>query len=254
VLVEALAVRGRRVVEIGPGGGVLTGPLLDAGVTSVWALERDPVWALELRRRIRDPRLSIAILDALDIDWPAWPEGAPLTGNLPYNVGTPILEAWLKRASRSPCAGVMVQWEVAERLCAGPGDEAYGALSVLVASRAVARPLGRVPKGAFVPAPKVDGGLVLLERKVDAGSEAQLDELERTIKAAFSMRRKTLRNSLSSRFGLNATVEALSRAGIAERTRAEELGLTEFETLARFLSSASAAPAMRRNARGELNS
>jgi 16S rRNA (adenine1518-N6/adenine1519-N6)-dimethyltransferase len=255
-LVEALDIRDREVVEIGPGGGVLTGPLLEGGARSIWALERDPVWALELRRRIRDPRLSIAILDALEIEWAAWPPGALLAGNLPYNVGTPLLEAWLKRATRSPRAGVMLQWEVAERLCAAPGDDAYGGLSVLVASRAVARSLGRVPKGAFVPAPKVDGGLVLLERKVPADaetsatSEADLAALESTVRAAFSMRRKTLRNALSSRFGLARTIDALARAGIEERTRAEQLGLAEFETLTRYLSP----PEMRRNPPAELNS
>ena len=238
VLVGALAVGGRSVVEIGPGGGVLTRPLLEAGAVKVLAIERDPAWAFELANRmtdrITDRRLSIVVQDALDLPWEALPEGTLLAGNLPYNVGTVILEEWLKRATTSPRAGVMVQWEVAERLCAEVGDAAYGALSVLVASRATTRLLDRVPKGAFVPPPKVDGGLVLIERKPPSDG-LDLDALEVTIKAAFSQRRKMLRNSLVQTFGSEAARAALMAAGIAETARAEELGLAEFERLASAL-------------------
>jgi 16S rRNA (adenine1518-N6/adenine1519-N6)-dimethyltransferase len=234
VLVAALSVEGRPVVEVGPGGGVLTRPLLDAGAARIMAIERDPAWAFELGRRVKDRRLSTVVQDALDLAWEALPEGTLLAGNLPYNVGTVILEEWLKRATASPRAGVMVQWEVAERLCAAVGDPAYGALSVLVASRATTRLLDRVPKGAFVPPPKVDGGLVLIDRKPPRQG-LDLDSLEITIKAAFSQRRKMLRNSLSSRFGPLATRAALADAGIAETARAEQLGLAEFEGLATAL-------------------
>ncbi len=234
VLVAALAVDGRSVLEVGPGGGVLTRPLLDAEADRIVAVERDPAWAFELARRVQDPRLSIVVQDALDLAWEALPEGTLLAGNLPYNVGTVILEEWLKRATTSPRAGVMVQWEVAERLCAAPGEPAYGALSVLVASRATTRLLDRVPKGAFVPPPKVDGGLVLIERKPAAEGQ-DLDSLEVTIKAAFSQRRKMLRNSLVQTFGSAAARAALLAAGIAETARAEELGLAEFERLATAL-------------------
>ena len=159
------------------------------------------------------------------------PAGFLLAGNLPYQVATPLLQTWLEGAPQSPRAGVMVQWEVAERLCARPGDAAYGALSLQVAARADVSMVRRVPKGAFVPPPKVDGGVVLLERRENVPA-ALLPDYSRVVKAAFARRRKMLRGSLAAVYGGERARAALADAAIAETARPEELGVDEFVRLA----------------------
>ncbi|MGE5233953.1 MAG: ribosomal RNA small subunit methyltransferase A, partial [Acidobacteriota bacterium] len=165
-LVEFLRPRGERVLEIGPGGGVLTAELARAGA-HVLALELDRAWAIRLRRlAVGGAPIAIAVGDALDLDWQRLAPGTLVTGNLPYNVATALIERCLVAAAGVPRAAFLVQLEVAERLTAAPGDEAYGSLSVLVAAYARPTWLGRVRRGSFVPPPKVDGGFVGLERRV----------------------------------------------------------------------------------------
>ncbi len=123
------------VIEIGPGGGVLTAELLAAGA-EVLALELDPEWAEELQLRIRDERLSVKVGDVLDFDWASLPSGTLVCGNLPYQVGTAIVDRVLRAFPRVERAAFLLQREVVDRLVAGPGDAEFGSLSLLTQARA----------------------------------------------------------------------------------------------------------------------
>lgn len=226
-LVAALAPAGERVLEIGPGGGMLTAELLAAGAT-VLGWELDPEWAFALRRRLPDPRLRLVVADALDLDWSRLPAPTLVAGNLPYNVATVLIERMLPHGDRVPRAAFLVQKEVADRLVAGPRDKAYGSLSLVVAAYAEARLLGRVRKGSFRPPPKVESAFVGFTLKAPPLPAEQMPDFLRMVRLAFGQRRKTLRNSLAAGWGRERTEAVLARVGIGEKVRAEELGLAEF--------------------------
>jgi 16S rRNA (adenine1518-N6/adenine1519-N6)-dimethyltransferase len=251
-LLDFLRPEGRLVVEIGPGGGVLTRELLDAGARVV-AVELDPAWSEELRRRIDSPRLEIHVGDALELDWAGFPDGTLVAGNLPYNVGTAIVERLLRVRPAIERAGFLLQREVVDRIVAGAGDEAYGALSVLVALRAAARRLGIVRPGAFVPPPKVDSAFVGFTPVALPGalSPDRAEAFETWIRVAFGQRRKTLANALAGLHPRAAVVAAL--AGIARdaTVRAEALALPELVQLFAVLEGAPGA--MPREAGGTIS-
>lgn len=228
------------MVEVGPGGGVLTAELVRAGAR-VWAFELDLAWTGTLHGRLRrsvfDPPPAhppaIVAADALEIPWGRMPPGTLAAGNLPYNVATPIIERVLRHPDRIARAAFLVQKEVGERLVARPGDKAYGALSVKVQARATAHLLAIVRAGSFRPPPKVDGAFVgLVLRQPEDGPEARA-ALDATVDLAFSRRRKTLANSLGSGWGKERAIAVLESVGISPRARAEELGLDEFRALTR---------------------
>lgn len=226
-LIAFLAPAGERVLEIGPGGGVLTRELLAAGARVIgWELDR--AWAAALRRRLPDPRLSLVVGDALEIAWERLPTPTLVAGNLPYNVATAILEDLLPHHARVPRAGFLVQKEVADRLTAGPGDPAYGSLSVIVAAYARARVLGKVRPGSFRPPPKVDSAFVGFELRPPPLPDSEMPGFVRFVRLAFSQRRKTLRNALGSGWGKGRAEAVLARVGIPGKARAEELGMGEF--------------------------
>jgi 16S rRNA (adenine1518-N6/adenine1519-N6)-dimethyltransferase len=222
---EPAAYPGRRVLEIGPGGGVLTAELMAAGAR-VLGWELDLEWATELRRRL--PGIQLVIGDALEIAWSRLPVPTLAAGNLPYNVATAILERMLPHHERVPKAAFLVQKEVADRLVARPRDEAYGSLSLLVAAYAHARPLGRVRKGSFRPPPKVEGGFVGLELHPPPLPPEEMPELIALIRLAFNQRRKTLRNALAAGWGRERAEAVLAAVGLPEKVRGEELGLEAF--------------------------
>ncbi len=232
-LIQFLAPVGERVLEIGPGGGVLTAELLAAGAR-VLGWELDPAWAAFLRRRFPDPRFSLAphlalvVGDALEIAWDRLPAPTLVTGNLPYNVSTAILEDLLPHHTRIPRAAFLVQKEVADRIVAAPGTDAYGSFSVIVVAYARPRILGRVRPGSFRPPPKVDSAFVGLELKPPPLPQEEMADFVAFVRLAFAKRRKTVRNSLASGWGREKAEAALAAAGIPERARAEELGLGEF--------------------------
>jgi 16S rRNA (adenine1518-N6/adenine1519-N6)-dimethyltransferase len=228
-LIHFLEPAGRRVLEIGPGGGVLTAELLAAGAR-VLGWELDLEWAAVLRRRLslRLPDLRLVVADALEIDWSRLPAPTLAAGNLPYNVATVIVERMLPHHDRIPKAAFLVQKEVADRLVARPGDEAYGSLSLLVAAYARARLLGRVRRGSFRPPPKVEGGFVGFELQPPPLPPEQMPELIALIRLAFNQRRKTLRNALAAGWGKERAAAVLSAVGLPEKVRGEELGLAEF--------------------------
>lgn len=230
---------GAAAVEIGPGGGALTRELLARGARVV-AIELDPRWAFALRARFASERaaaLAIAVADALTVDWERLPAGWRVAGNLPYNVGTVIVERLLRAAPAGTRAGFLLQREVVERMVAGPGDEAYGALSLLVAMRARAERLAIVRPGSFVPPPTVDSAFVGFELVAPPLAEPRMAGVERLVRAAFAQRRKSLRNALGAVYGRDAAAAALATAGIASGRRAEQLGLAEFLALAAALGN-----------------
>ncbi len=229
-LIEFLSpLSGARVLEIGPGGGVLTAELLRAGA-EVLAWEVDPEWAFALRGRFGPSaaKLSIVAGDALEIPWERLAEPTLVAGNLPYNVATPLIERILTRGAAVPRAAVLVQYEVAERLVAGPGDSAYGSMSVLVAAYAHAHLLGQVKKGSFRPPPKVDGGFVGFNLRPPPLPPAEMPAFIAMVRLAFGQRRKTLKNALAAGWGKERAAAVLEAAGIDPGLRAEALGLGEF--------------------------
>jgi 16S rRNA (adenine1518-N6/adenine1519-N6)-dimethyltransferase len=242
-LIEFLQPSGQRVVEVGPGGGVLTAELLAAGAR-VLACEMDLAWAAELRRRARlwgagsggagaGRPPAIVVEDALDLPWGRLPAPTLAAGNLPYSIATALLGELLPHHRRVPRAAFLVQREVAERLLAGPGDPAYGSFSVLVAAYARAKPLGRVRRGSFRPPPKVEGAYVGFELRPPPLPDSEMPAFLATVRLAFAQRRKTLRNALAAGWGKERAAAALAALGLPEDARAERLGLPELVELHR---------------------
>jgi 16S rRNA (adenine1518-N6/adenine1519-N6)-dimethyltransferase len=223
---------GATVLEIGPGRGALTAHLRAAGHPVV-AVELDEDLAAALTGR-RDPGLTVLRADFLRLDLDALPPGPlPVVANLPYSTGTAIVTRLLEHPARFPRLVVMLQLEVAQRLCAAPGSRAYGGLSVLVALHAQASLGFVVPPGAFAPRPKVDSAVVRLD--VQEAPRAPVGDerlFRRVVLAAFAQRRKTLRNALGAAFGAAIAAELLARAGVDPQRRAETLSLDEFARLA----------------------
>ncbi|GAN53683.1 dimethyladenosine transferase [Tanticharoenia sakaeratensis NBRC 103193] len=222
---------GRHIVEIGPGPGGLTRALLATSATSVDAVELDQR-AIPLldELAIHYPgRLRITEADAVGLDATALcPAPRQIIANLPYNVGTPLLIGWLRQAASWEALTLMFQAEVAERICAAPGDSAYGRLAVISQWCAECHVVMDVPPGAFSPPPKVHSAVVLIRPHAEQPAPALFAAMERVTALAFGQRRKMLRSSLKSAGG-----EALlGRAGIDPTRRAETLSVAEFATLA----------------------
>ncbi len=219
---------GDHFVEIGPGRGALTGPLLSAGA-SVHAVEIDRELARGLRESFPHERLSVHLADALEFDYSALEGmGVPdarlrLIGNLPYYLSTPLLFRLLDSAAGFRDMIVMLQREVAERLCASPGSRRYGRLSVMAAVRCRAEPCFSVAPGAFEPRPKVHSTVVRLTPD-SRYRIRRADAFERVVRQAFSQRRKTIANALR---GL-ADKEQITAAGIDPALRAEQIAVKAY--------------------------
>ena len=231
---------GKTVIEVGPGPGGLTRALIAAGAGRVIAIERDErcLAALaEIEKRFPN-RLTVIAGDALTTDMAALAAGpSAIVANLPYNVATPLLVAWLKTEPWPPWYAsmtLMFQREVAERIVAGHGSKTYGRLSVLAQWRTEARILFDIDPRAFTPPPKVTSSLV---RFVPRPSPMACDPwlLERVTTAAFGQRRKMLRQSLKT-LGVDPG-RLLQRAGIGETERAEDIEVAGFVGLARALAA-----------------
>ena len=228
------------VLEVGPGLGSLTLALLEAGAGRLLAVEIDPVLAAALPQTIaaRAPelagRVSVVAADALRIgarDLPAAP--AVLVANLPYNVAVPVVLHLLAVLPSLRRGLVMVQAEVADRMCAAPGSRVYGTPSAKLAWFAEARPAGPVPRSVFWPVPNVDSRLVAFTRRDPPQTTATREEVFAVVDAAFRQRRKTLRAALSGWAGSAPEAERLLRAaGLDPGARGETLGIAEFARLA----------------------
>jgi 16S rRNA (adenine1518-N6/adenine1519-N6)-dimethyltransferase len=238
--ITALAEVGPRdvVLEVGPGFGSLTLPLLDAA-RRVIAIEVDPVLAAQLPLTVaqRAPglagRLDVVAADAARVSsLPGEPPTA-LVANLPYNVAVPVVLHLLATVTSLRRGLVMVQAEVAARMCAPPGSRVYGVPSAKLAWFGQARKAGSVSRGVFWPVPRVDSGLVSLIRdpppQVGVGREAVFAVID----AAFSQRRKTLRSALARWAGsAGAAEQVLTAAGVDPALRGEALGIAEFTRVA----------------------
>ena len=229
------------VLEAGPGPGGLTRALLEAAAQVV-AVEMDARF-LPLLGELGEAaggRLSVERADALAMDDVALLErhasGLPvrIVSNLPYNIGTALLIKWLTGPLRPQAMALMFQKEVAQRIVAGVGDNAYGRLAVIAQALCEARIVMDLPARAFTPPPKVDSAVVLLTPLPDRPTDALIAALEKVTAAAFGQRRKMLRSSLKPIGG-----EALCvAAGIKPQARAEEIAVAGFLALAAQLMTA----------------
>ena len=221
------------LVEIGPGLGAMTHPLIER-VPHLHVVEIDRDLIARLRERYSPDRLSIHEGDALKFDFSTL--GAPLrvAGNLPYNISTPILFHLAEFADRVKDMTFMLQKEVVMRMVAEPGTEEYGRLSVMLQYRFRMGRLFDVPPGAFRPAPKVMSSIVrmvpLPAEQLGAHDDALLGEI---VTAAFGQRRKTLRNTLKDYLD-DAGFAAL---GIDPGLRGERLSVAEFVAIANYCSA-----------------
>ncbi len=239
---EAGFTEGETVYEVGPGPGGLTRALLMEGAGRVVAVERDArcVPILGEIAALRAGCLELIGADAMEVDerhlltslGVALP--VPVVANLPYNVGTALLIKWLTAGDWPPWWAhltLMFQAEVAERLIAQPGDEAYGRLSVLAQWRSVPRILFNVGRKAFVPPPNVDSAIVRVTPLAEPRFPARREDLEKVTAAAFGQRRKMLRGSLKAL--TPHALEILEETGIDGSLRAEDLSLEQFCAIAR---------------------
>lgn len=224
---------GGTVLEIGAGLGALTRPLL-ARAACVIAVERDRDLVPILREELVDDALVLLEADAAQLDWRAELERGPtprvVAGNLPYQITGRLVQRATEIAAHIDRAVFMLQREVADRLCAAPGSAGYSALSVFTQAAFEVRRALRVPAGCFAPVPKVDSAVVVLTPSLRA---AETDAFRAVVKAAFSTRRKTLRNSLKTLGWSREDIEARARAAnIDLDARAETLAVEDFARLA----------------------
>ncbi len=226
------------VLEIGPGFGALTIPLART-VRRVVAVEKDEKVMEMLGEKLERAGISNVKLlhgDILKTDFDSLydsiDEKLNIIGNLPYNISSPVLKKLMANRGKISRAVLMFQKEFAERLIASPGKKTYGAITVLLRYNAEASALFRVPKEAFRPKPKVESMVICIDfQRPYSHRPVKEESLKRVVKAAFSRRRKTLLNALSSvkDLGDKATVlKALQECGIDPTRRAETLHMEDF--------------------------
>ena len=229
---------GVHAIEIGPGPGGLTRSLLRAGAANVTAIEFDPR-AIEAQQHLADAaagRLRLIQGDALALDLlDIVPDGPrAIIANLPYNIATPLLVGWLRQIHADPGAyrsmTLMFQREVADRITASVGANAYGRLSVLCQALCQVKRVFDIPGSAFVPPPKVTSSVVHFV-PLPAAPRPSFSAIERITAAAFGQRRKMLRSSLS---GFRDVLDA---SGIDGSLRAEQLSIESFMALATVLDA-----------------
>ncbi|HJU07488.1 MAG TPA: 16S rRNA (adenine(1518)-N(6)/adenine(1519)-N(6))-dimethyltransferase RsmA [Rhodanobacteraceae bacterium] len=223
---------GERIVEIGPGEGALTLPLLDtAGALTAIELDAELIEPLREKSKAHG-ELTILHADVLETDLTALANGRKLrlAGNLPYYVSSPLLFHCLQHARAIADMHFMLQKEVVDRMAAAPGSKTYGRLSVMLQLACTVEPLLRVPAGAFRPPPQVESAVVRLIPRPQAQlpSPELIPMIENIVRAAFGQRRKTLSNALSG----TLDVDAIRAAGIDPRARAETLSPQQYVALA----------------------
>ena len=238
------------VIEIGPGTGALTLPLVErAGRVIAVELDDDMIEGLRVKTFGMD-NVEIIHGDILETDIKGISEAAMkeyglselrITGNLPYYITTPIIMKLLDEDTGAKSITVMMQKEVADRIAAEPGTRAAGAITCRVHYRAEVTEIIDVPRECFYPVPGVDSAVLRLDLRSEPAVKVKDEKmLERVIRAGFSMRRKTLLNALSTLEGYNKAMltQALEAAGIDPGRRAETLSLEEFARLADSLQEA----------------
>lgn len=228
--------QGERIVELGPGAGTLTAALLRQGAHVV-GVERDPAMRALLEEEFRDFALTVVDADAaaLDLRSPELQgdgERVAVCGNLPYAISGAIFRRLVEERDRIDRSVVMVQREVALRLAASAGEKAYGALSVFIGTVFNVEPVMRVKPGSFFPAPRVESAVVRLTPLETERAPVDDAHFIAVVRAAFGMRRKTLRNALKR---IEGSREALETAGIDGGRRGETLTPEEFASVAAAL-------------------
>lgn len=227
-----------RLIEIGPGLGALTCQLIQPLThLTVVELDRDIIPKLEERcskQKTAHGKLTILAQDALTLDLGPLTADGPvrIAGNLPYNIATPLIFHLLEQSHRIVDMTFMLQKEVVDRLAAHPGSRDYGRLSLMVQAVADVESLFIVPPTAFNPPPKVDSAIVrLVPRDRPLVSDDLKPVFGELVTLAFAHRRKTLQNNLKHRLPTSTIVAA----GLDPGTRAEQVSLDEFITLARVV-------------------
>ena len=232
--------RGDRLVEIGPGRGALTRPLLER-VDHLTVIEVDRDLAADLCAAHPPGRLTVIVADALTVDLGAIHAGASglrIVGNLPYHISSPLLFHCARFIANIADLHFMLQAEVVDRMAAAPDTPEYGRLSVTLQSAFAVEKLFRVPAGAFQPVPAVESAVVRLT-PLGAARPLIRDQrvFEAIVAAGFGQRRKTLRNALQKHIG----ADALLRLGVDPGMRAETLPVTAFVAIANAVALAQGA-------------
>ncbi|MBK7824700.1 16S rRNA (adenine(1518)-N(6)/adenine(1519)-N(6))-dimethyltransferase RsmA [Nannocystis sp.] len=229
---------GMRVVEIGAGLGTLTDHLLATGA-EVWAIERDRDLCTVLRAELGDrPNLVLHEADAVRFDYAAAAKDQvtppAIVGNLPYQLTGPLLFVLLDHHAWTGPWVVMVQKEVADRLCSPPGSREYGGVTAVMSRvRAVTR-VCAAPRGCFLPPPRVDSAVIRLDpHPQPRGEVADAHGFQQLVRATFQQRRKVLSNALTSLAGRDAALRWCAVAGVDPGIRPERLGPEEFAALQR---------------------
>jgi 16S rRNA (adenine1518-N6/adenine1519-N6)-dimethyltransferase len=235
------SLEGFTIIEVGPGPGGLTRALLMEGADQVVAIERDEraLPALAEISTAWPGKLTVIHGDALTADWQkiAGQRPVKIVANLPYNIATPLLTGWLTRHSWPPfwsSLTLMFQKEVAHRICAGVGDNAYGRLSIISQWRSDAVKMFDVSPQAFTPPPKVTSSIVHITPRAEPMVDCDVAVLEKVTAAAFGQRRKMLRSSLKALGGDPAAL--IKQAGLVPTMRAEEVDVAGFCRLAKAAS------------------
>ena len=234
---------GKNTLEIGPGIGTLTREL-SARSERVVAVEIDRELIPVLSQTLSDcPNVTVINNDIMQTDIDALAEeyfgGGEfcVCANLPYYITTPIIMKLLEDAHGVAGITVMVQKEVADRICAPAGSPDYGAISAAVAYYGRAERIMRVSPGSFIPAPKVESAVIKITPHKEMPVSCDRDMLFRVVRAAFAQRRKTLVNCLSAEFSMpkDAVSDVVSSCGFDTRVRGEKLGITDFAVLVQAL-------------------
>ena len=228
-IVDAIAPKpGQTIVEIGPGPGALTAPLL-ARADHLHAVEVDRDLAAALRKRFSADKFTLHEGDVLEFDFAAMGPRFRAVGNLPYNISTPFLFHLAQWADQLIDATFMLQKEVVDRMAAAPGTPDYGRLSVMLQYRFEMHALFDVPPESFTPPPKVDSAIVRMVPLPVSRLHARDDKrFAAMVTAGFGQRRKTLGNTLKPFL----TAAEISACGIDPQRRAETLSVEEFVRLA----------------------
>ncbi len=224
-----------RVLEIGPGTGALSEALLEAGA-DLTSVDVDANMIAILAKRAETAAAKLVHADALHYDYTGFAAHGPwvATGNLPYNIATPLMLQLIGMDAGPRQIVVMIQKDVAERLAASPSTRAYGSLTLAVQYAMEVERLFTLAPSSFYPRPKVHSTVVRLTRRSEpAVRVADPARLRQVVRGAFAYRRKTLANSLHLSLGLNrsAVVDVLVASGLEAETRGEQLDLSQFAAL-----------------------
>ncbi len=222
------------VLEIGPGLGALTEPLLRR-LSHLTAVEIDfdlqKYWT---ESPLAQDKLTLVAADALTVDYSQFGKRLRVIGNLPYNISTPLLLRLLQFLPYIEDMHFMLQKEVVERMAAQPGTKDYGRLTVMLQYHCEVEYLFEVPPEAFDPPPKVDSAVVRLTPYASPPfAKVKVEQLERLVASAFAMRRKTLNNNLKGII----SAEQLIHLGIDGSRRPEQISVAEYVQLAKFISN-----------------